>query len=99
MATIQVTPELLNGKAAQLRQLKASHDEAMARVAAIVGGLSDVWRGEAQVAYVEKFQSMRGAIDSFSGMIEEYACFMDKAANAMAETDASLKAGMAAAGQ
>ena len=93
MAAIQVTPELLNEKANQLRLLRTSHDEAMARAAGIINGLSDVWKGEAQAAYVEKFQDMRGVISSFSEMIEEYAAFMDRAANAMAETDASLKAG------
>lgn len=99
MATIQVTPELLNEKANLLRQLRVSHDEAMAKVTAIVNGLSDVWRGEAQAAYVEKFQSMRGTITYFSEMIEDYAAFMDRAANEMAETDARLKAGMAGLGQ
>lgn len=99
MALIQVTPELLNEKANQLRQLRASHDEAMARMTSLINGLSDAWRGEAQTAYVERFQGMRGVIDSYSEMIEEYAAFMDKAANALAETDASLKSNMAGLGQ
>lgn len=99
MALIQVTPELLNEKANGLRQLKASHDEAMARMTSLINGLSDIWRGEAQTAYVEKFQSMQGVIHSFSEMIEEYAMFIDRAANTMAETDASLKANMAGLGQ
>lgn len=87
MATIQVTPDLLQGKATELRGYKAEHDEAMAKIRALVNGLSDIWKGEAQTAYQGKFDSMQSTFTQFSEMLEGYAKLMDEVAKTMAETD------------
>lgn len=90
MATIQVTPDLLNSQAQQLRGIKANHDQAMNEMRNLITNLNQIWKGAAQDAYLAKYESMRPVFDNFSQMIEEYAALMNTAANAMQETDQTL---------
>ena len=90
MATIQVTPDMLSGKANELRGLKANHDEAMAKMRTLIMSLNEIWKGEAQTAYINKYESMQATFTSFSEMIEGYAKLMDTTATTMQEQDAAL---------
>ena len=94
MALIQVTPELLTGKANELRGLKGSHDEAMTKMRTLIMGLNEIWRGDAQAAYVAKYESMQPTFNNFSQMIEDYAKLMDTAAQKLQETDQALQSTM-----
>lgn len=91
MAIIQITPELLTAKAAEVRRLRSSHDDVMAQMKTLVHGLNDQWKGDAQNAFVAKFDSMQASFTSFSEMLEGYASLMDTASREMSATDASLK--------
>ena len=94
MALIQVTPELLTGKANELRGLKGSHDEAMTKMRTLIMGLNEIWKGDAQAAYVAKYESMQPTFNNFSQMIEDYAKLMDTAAQKLQETDQTLQTTM-----
>ena len=94
MALIQVTPDLLNGKATELRQIKQDHDDAMARMRTLITGLHEVWKGDSQDAFVAKYESMQSTFTQFSQMIEDYAGLMNTAATKMQETDTSLQGTM-----
>ena len=59
MAIIQVTPELLQSKATEVRGLKSNHDETMQKLNNLVHALNEQWKGEAQDAFVAKFDSKR----------------------------------------
>ena len=89
-AIIQVTPELLTSKAAELRGLKATHDETMAKMRTLITSLNDVWKGDAQAAYVNKYESMQSTFTSFSEMLEGYAKLMDTTSAKLQETDSGL---------
>ena len=91
MAIIQVTPELLNAKANELRGLKAQHDEAMAKMRSLILGLNEIWKGEAQTALVSKYEGMQSTFNNFSEMLESYAKLMDVSAQQIQETDQNLK--------
>ena len=94
MALIQVTPDLLNSKANDLRSLKGQHDEAMTKMRSLIMGLNEVWKGDAQDAFVAKYESMQGTFNNFSQMIEDYAKLMDTAAQKLQETDQALQSTM-----
>lgn len=94
MAIIQVTPELLNGKATEVRGLKSTHDETMAKLRSLVQALNEQWKGEAQDAFVAKFESMQSTFTNFSEMLEGYAKLMDTAARELQSTDQALKGTM-----
>ncbi len=91
MPMIQVTPELLEGKAGEVRSLKAEHDEVIARMKSLVHSLDEQWKGEAQAAFVAKFDSMQTTFSNFSEMLENYATMMDTSAKTLRETDEQLK--------
>lgn len=90
MAMIQVTPDLLNEKATELRGYRSEHDEAMAKIKALIEGLNDIYKGEAAAAYVAKFESMQSTFTNFSEMLEEYAKLLDTSATRFREQDDSL---------
>ena len=90
MALIQVTPDLLTAKAAELRSYKSQHDDEMAKMRALVNGLNEIWKGDAQDAFVTKFESMQPTFNNFSEMLEGYAKLMDTAAKQLSETDSTL---------
>lgn len=94
MATIQVTPDLLNGKATELRGIKDEHDQAMAKMRTLILGLNEIWKGDAQDAFVAKYESMSGTFQAFSQLLEDYAQLMNTAASKLQETDTSLQGTM-----
>lgn len=94
MAVIQMSPELLTSKASEVRSLRAQHDEAMGKLRTLILSLNEIWKGEAQEAFVANFESMQGTFTSFSESLEGYAKLMDTSAKAMRETDEQLKAAM-----
>lgn len=94
MAVIQVTPELLMGKASEVRGLKSQHDENIAKLKNLIHGLNDTWKGEAQDAFLAKFESMQSVFTSFSEMLDGYAKLMDVSAKELQATDQSLKGAM-----
>ena len=88
--TIQVSPDVLRAKAAEVRKYKSQHDEVITRLRTLVNGLNETWKGDAQTAFINSFESMRGTFKNFSEMLESYAKRMDAAANQLQEIDASL---------
>lgn len=92
MAMIRVTPDLLEAKAAEVRNLKAEHDEVMAKMTALVHALDEIWQGEAQTAFVAKFDGMQSTFTNFSEMLDNYASMMDTSAKTLREADEALKA-------
>ena len=94
MATIQVSPDLLQSKATELRGLKGQHDEAMSKMKTLITGLNEIWKGDAQDAFVAKYESMQSTFTNFSEMLEDYAKLMDTAAKKLQETDQSLQTTM-----
>ena len=94
MALIQVTPDLLKGKATELRGLKEEHDNAMEKMRTLITGLNEIWKSDAQDAFLAKYESMRTTFSNFSEMLEEYAKLMDTAAVRLQETDTALQGTM-----
>jgi len=94
MALIQVTPELLNSKATEVRNIRGQHDEAIAKLRTLVQSLNEIWKGEAQDAFVSKYESMQSTFTNFSEMLEGYAVLMDNTAKTMQEADQSLRTGI-----
>ncbi len=94
MALIQVTPDLLTGKANELRGYKSQHDEAMSKMRALIMGLNEVWKGDAQNAFVAKYESMQATFNNFSQMLEDFAKLMDITAQKMGDVDQDLQTTM-----
>lgn len=91
MALIQITPETLRGQANTVVKYKNEQQLTMQRIRNIVLSLEDSWKGEAQKAFVVKFQSMDQSYQKLSEVLEAYAKLMESAANEMQNIDQSLK--------
>ena len=91
MALIQVTPDTLLARASEVRTLRATHDETIAKLRKLVRALNENWKGEAQDAFVNKFEGMQSTFNNFSEMLEGYAKLMDTAARKLQTTDQELK--------
>lgn len=94
MALIQVTPDMLKSKATELRGYNSQHQEAMDKMRTLVINLNEVWKGDAQDAFLAKYESMQSTFANFAEMLENYAKLMDTAANQMQELDTSLASQM-----
>ena len=65
----------------------------------LVHSLNEQWKGEAQEAFVAKFDSMQSTFTNFSEMLEGYAKMMDTSAKTLREADQALKSSINGAGQ
>lgn len=90
-SVIQVTPEMLRSKASSVRSYKSQHDETMAKLKNLIRGLNEIWKGDAQQAFISKYEGMQPTFKDFSEMLEGYAKLMDIAAKELEATDQSLK--------
>lgn len=90
MAIIKIDADTLRSKATEIRNMKATHDENIARMRALVTNLSGVFEGEAATAYVNQFESMQATFTSFSEMIEMFAAELDTTAASFGELDVTL---------
>lgn len=91
MPLIQITPESIRSQANTVRKYKQNQEAVITKLRRIVYTLNDSWKGEAQDAFVAKFQSMDSVYRKFSEVLEQYAALMDKAANEMQSTDQNIK--------
>lgn len=94
MAVIQVTPETLRSKATDVRNYRSEHEDTMQKLKNLIYALNEIWKGEAQNAFLEKYESMQPTFTNFSELLEGYAKLMDTAANELEATDQSLKSTM-----
>ena len=91
MALIQITPETLRTQANTVRKYRTEQTQTMQRIKNLVFSLKDSWKGEAQEAFVTKFQLMDRTYNKLSEVLDSYARLMDTAANDMQTTDQNLK--------
>ncbi len=60
----------------------------------LIMGLNEIWKGDAQDAFVAKYESMQTTFNNFSQMLEDYARLMNTAAQKLQETDQALQGTM-----
>ena len=89
--TIQINPDELRTQASQLRGYAEQHDEIIQRLTNLVASLDEVWQGEAQSAFIRRFQDSQSIFNSFDEALESFAEIMDSSADQMESTDQSLK--------
>lgn len=91
MPLIQVTPEHLHRQANTVRNYRKDHEDYMAKLRRLIYSLDESWKGEAQSAFVEKFQSMESVYKKFSQVLAQYADLMDKTASEIQSTDQNIR--------
>ena len=87
---ITVTPETLRSNASSIRTQKATFEQVIAQMRAIVNGMSGEFEGQAATAYISNFDSYSSQFTAFGELIESFATKLETTATTMEETDASL---------
>ncbi len=90
MALIQVNSTELRAQASKIRQYRRQHIQIMNRLKTLILSLNEDWKGEAQEAFVAKYQSMNVSFKDFDEMLDKYAKLMIKVADEMEQTDREL---------
>ena len=83
---ILITPEQLKERASKVPSTVQQHVDTMSRFNNLVLNLSESWQGEAQQAFVAKYQAMKDKFNKFDEALEKYAVDMDETADIMQET-------------
>lgn len=89
--TILITPGSMHAQAAQIRSLSGEHAEIMQRMTNLVLTLDEVWQGEAQKAFVTKYQGMTNTFTNFENTLLSFAQLMEQVANKMESVDQSMR--------
>lgn len=89
--TILMTPETMRSQAAQIRQYAREHTEIIQRMTNLVLTLDEVWTGNAQKAFIAKYQGMKGVFDSFEQALTSFAVVMEQTASQIEDTDRAMK--------
>lgn len=91
MPVIQLTPETLRSKAAQLENNRTLFDNTVNAVKSLVNGLPSQWHGQAQQAFVNGFQEKEKIYRQFSTDMETFKVFMENYANTLEQADISAR--------
>jgi len=94
MATIKMTPETLDSKAKELRQLKTEHEGVYSKITGIVNNITEVWEGDSQRAYQQSFTGKAQVFKTFGEEVDAFAQMMETAAKQMREAEAALAQAM-----
>ena len=87
MPVIQLTPDTLRSKAAQLENNRTLFDNTVNAVQTLINSLPEQWHGQAQKAFVEGFQAKEKIYRQFSADMETFKVFMENYANVMESAD------------
>lgn len=90
MGLIKMTPEQMNKRANDYRNESAKFEEVIGNMTRLVGLLQEEWKGEASVAYAQRFDELKPSFEKANQLILEIADSLDKSAEITAETDAQI---------
>lgn len=89
--TILVIPEQLRSDASQVRACAEQDAEIIQKLTNLVLSLDEVWKGEAQTAFVKRFQSARTFFNSFNELLIAYSEMMESTAAKLENADQALQ--------
>lgn len=92
MSTIQIRPAELRSRANELENLRQTHLEIMKQLRILVMSLPDVWKGEAEEAFVSSYLSQNQTMTDLANTLEDYIQLAQKAADEIEAKDQSLLA-------
>jgi len=87
---MRIDYDLLTQKAKDVRTMKGEHDEIMTRITNLVHALNEIWTGDAQAAFIGRFDEMKPTFDQFSQTLEDYAALMEFSANQMRQQEEEI---------
>lgn len=87
MPKILITPEFLTEKASQVENCRATQEEIIKGVAALIDNLVNGWEGAAQRAFQAAFDARRGTYEQFIPDLNAFSSFLNLYAQKMEDID------------
>lgn len=93
MASIRVTPEVLNGEGNDLVSYAGDLSEILRSIDTKINEIIDGWDGLAQDAYFDMYSTMKQNLDKFPELVDSLGKATISAAEAFANVDEQLQSG------
>lgn len=90
MSVILITPEGLRREAERLLKYEKDYENEMNQLRQLINSLSTQWSGQAQNAFVMKFNSMENVYREFGEILKNYAELIKKTASLGQSADGDL---------
>jgi WXG100 family type VII secretion target len=83
---IKVTPSELRGVATKIRTQAEDYAKQYTQLFSDVDGMANAWKGKDNTAFTNQIKGFLDDFQSMKTLLEEYATFLDKSANAYEQT-------------
>lgn len=83
---IKVTPAELRTVAAKIRSQAEDYAKQYTQLFNDVDGMANAWKGKDNTAFTNQIKGFQDDFQSMKALLEEYAAFLDKSANAYEQT-------------
>ncbi|MCR5011628.1 MAG: WXG100 family type VII secretion target [Lachnospiraceae bacterium] len=90
MALMDINPDVLEEKANELDRMRQQDEEIMRQMRVLVMNLNEVWQGESEQAFVNKFMSQQKSMDAMQSTLKDYANEARRAASEARRLDNTL---------
>jgi WXG100 family type VII secretion target len=90
---IRITPDTMDQRASEYRTRESEVNDTISRMDTMLAQLMDEWEGDAAQSYRERWTSdLKPSFQRASALIDEIAVALNKTAQILRETDASIAA-------
>lgn len=93
MATIKVDSSVMRDKASTFKQIATTIKALTDEMTQEIESLKNAWEGESAETTVEKFKSLAGTFEEKYNTINQYASFLEEAAQAYDEAENAVSQG------
>lgn len=83
---IKVTPAELRAVATKIRSQAEDYAKQYTQLFSDVDGMANAWKGKDNTAFTNQIKGFLDDFQSMKALLEEYAAFLDKSANAYEQT-------------
>jgi WXG100 family type VII secretion target len=87
---IRMSPDAMRGRAGEYRREGSNVEEVIGRMDTLLSQLQGEWEGAAAESYASRFAELRPGFVQAKDLIMEIAQSLDKTAQVLEETDASI---------
>lgn len=90
MSKIAMDPEQMRSNARELESLRQRHLQLMRQLRILMMNLSEIWKGDAQEALVQRFMNESQSINNLSTTLEDYIEVIHGTANHLEKVEQQL---------
>ncbi len=90
MSVLDIRTEAIRSRAQEIENIRQSDIEILGKIRTLVLTLDEIWKGQAEEAFVNKYLSQQASIDEFYNTLLEFTTLLRNAANRADSIDNEL---------